>query len=145
MRDAFGASYYIKFALVFIAIFASMLAVALNYTKAFRVKNQIINYIEVNNGLSESLKKDIENYVISMDYYVQNVNPGSRVSSVKEFSFQNECNKRGYCIYKVTSDDLKGEYYKVVTYIHIEFPFFRINLNVPITGETKLVSGKFVK
>lgn len=145
MRDAFGASYFIKFALVFIAIFASMLAIALNYAKAFRIKNQIINYIEVNNGLSESLKKDIENYVASMDYYVQNVNPGSNVSSVREYNFTNTCNKRGYCIYRVSSDTLKGEYYKVVTFIHIEFPFFGINLNVPITGETKLVSGKYVK
>lgn len=147
MRDAFGATHYISFALVFIAVFASMLAISLNYTKAFRIKNQIINYIEVNNGLSESLKSDIDSYVTKMDYYITNFNPGS--SSYRS-EFQNECNKRGYCIYKITAYDkytkeIKGAYYKVVTYLHFEFMFFDVHVDVPLTGETKLVTENYVK
>ena len=43
MRDAFGGVFMIKLALIFIIIYVSFMAVAINYAKAFRVKNQVIN------------------------------------------------------------------------------------------------------
>ena len=46
MRDAFGGAFFIKLMLIFFAIYISFIAIALSYTKAFRVKNTIINYIE---------------------------------------------------------------------------------------------------
>ena len=46
MRDAFGGTFMIKLGLVFLVVYVSFMAVAINYAKAFRVKNQIINIIE---------------------------------------------------------------------------------------------------
>lgn len=48
MRDAFGGAFMIKLFLVFIVLYVSFAAVSLNYAKAFRVKNKIIDYIEQN-------------------------------------------------------------------------------------------------
>ena len=48
MRDAFGGAFMIKLFLVFIIIYVSFTALALNYAKAFKVKNKIIEYIETN-------------------------------------------------------------------------------------------------
>lgn len=150
MKDAFGAAYYIKFALVFIAIFASMLAIALNYAKAFRIKNTIVSYIEANEGLDNNLKVKIDNYVANMRYYVNNVNPGSQTTSVYEDGYvylDGECEQRGYCIYHYSTEtsygntyEYRGDYYKVVTYIQVEFPFFNLDVKVPVTGETRLLS-----
>lgn len=149
MKDAFGAAYYIKFALVFIAIFASMLAIALNYAKAFRIKNTIVSYIEANEGLDDPLRNKIDDYVANMRYYVNNVNPGSRTTAIYEEGYvsSGQCEQRGYCIYHYSPDtsygnayEYRGDYYKVITYIQIEFPFFNLDVKVPVTGETRLLS-----
>lgn len=163
MKDAFGATYYIGFALFFIALFASMLAVALNYSKAFRVKNTIISYIEENEGvMDDALKKKIEDYAKSAKYYVNNVNPGSKVKVYDEFDVSDvECSSMGYCIYhyvpgdtgstgaKSNAVEYKGDYYKVVTYVQVEF-FINTIINenigldldfkIPVSGETRVLN-----
>lgn len=105
MKDAFGAAYYIKFAIVFIAIFASMLSVALNYAKAFRIKNTIVSYIETNDGLDNELREKIDNYVANMKYYVTNVNSnshlGSQITATYEEGYvfnEGRCEDRG-CVF----------------------------------------------
>lgn len=161
MKDAFGATYYIAFALFFITLFASMLAVAINYTKAFRVKNAIISYIEEKEGvMDEALENQIDTYVASVDYYVNNFNPGSRVTAYDEFDLSDvNCYDRGYCIYHYvpgapmgdnnTAVEYKGDYYKVVTYVKIEFfitSILKTNLNmdfmIPVSGETRVLNPK---
>ena len=46
MRDAFGGAFMIKVFLVFIFIYIVFTSLALNYAKAFKVKNTIVNYLE---------------------------------------------------------------------------------------------------
>ena len=48
MRDAFGRAFMIRLFLVFIFIYMFFTAIALNYAKAFKVKNRIIDYLEDN-------------------------------------------------------------------------------------------------
>ena len=51
MRDAFGGAFMIKLFLVFIIIYVGFTAVALNYAKAFKAKNIVVEYLE-NNEIS---------------------------------------------------------------------------------------------
>ena len=46
MRDAFGGAFLIKLFLVFVIIYIGFTALALNYAKAFKVKNKVIDYLE---------------------------------------------------------------------------------------------------
>ena len=46
MRDAFGGVFMIRLMLVFIFLYVIFTALALNYAKAFRIKNSIIDLIE---------------------------------------------------------------------------------------------------
>ena len=48
MRDAFGGIFMIKVLLVFVFIYVAFTAISLNYAKAFRVKNKVIDYVEQN-------------------------------------------------------------------------------------------------
>lgn len=48
MRDAFGGVFTMNIMLVFIFIFVAFSAVSLNYAKAFRLKNSIIDFVEEN-------------------------------------------------------------------------------------------------
>ena len=147
MRDAFGGAFFIKLMLIFFAIYIAFIAIALNYAKAFRVKNTIINYIEENESYNINVQNLIESYVASMNYYVSSVGPdpinnGTSTSSTSYYdasSFGNGCTSRGYCVKRMYSDELRGTYYKVTTYLEIVFPFFNIHIAVPITGETRVV------
>ena len=46
MRDAFGGVFMFRLTLVIIFIFVDFTAISLNYAKAFRIKNSIIDLIE---------------------------------------------------------------------------------------------------
>ena len=48
MRDAFGGAFMIRLFLVFIFIYMFFTAIALNYAKAYKVKNRVIDYLEDN-------------------------------------------------------------------------------------------------
>ena len=48
MRDAFGGVFMIRLFLVFIVIYVAFTAISLNYAKAFRVKNKVIDFVETN-------------------------------------------------------------------------------------------------
>ena len=108
MRDAFGGAFFIKLMLIFFALYISFIAIALSYTKAFRVKNSIINYIEEHGDYDTAIQDTIDEYVSGMDYYVSSVGPNS---SRVQYS---TCNSRGYCVFEKASDEVRGKYYEVI-------------------------------
>ena len=55
MRDAFGGVFMVQLLLVFIIIYVGFISISLNYSRAFRIKNYVIDYIE------EAELKDIKN------------------------------------------------------------------------------------
>ena len=143
MREAFGGAFSIKLMLIFLAIYIAFIAVALNYAKAFRVKNKIIDIIEQNEGIDSyidtkegSVIGDINSYLNTVSYYVN-------LANIKNNNTENiNCYDRGYCIEETTApvtDGITSKYYKVTTYININFPFFKLNFNIPITGETRKI------
>ena len=143
MREAFGGAFTIKLMLIFLAIYIAFIAVALNYAKAFRVKNKIIDIIEQNEGIDSyidtkegSVIGDINSYLNTVSYYVN-------LANIKNNNTENiNCYDRGYCIEETTApvtDGITSKYYKVTTYININFPFFKLNFNIPIAGETRKI------
>ena len=50
MRESIGGTWLVGIVIVFIVIFTSYLALSVNYSKAFKVKNGIIEIIEENEG-----------------------------------------------------------------------------------------------
>ena len=143
MREAFGGAFTIKLMLIFLAIYIAFIAVALNYAKAFRVKNRIIDIIEQNEGIYSyddtkegSVIGNINSYLNTVGYYVN-------LANIKNNNTENiNCYDRGYCIEETTApvtDGITSKYYKVTTYININFPFFKLNFNIPITGETRKI------
>lgn len=67
MRDAFGGAFMIKIFLVFIFIYICFTSIALNYAKAFKVKNEVIEYLEKNEitdlkNMNASEMQEMEDY-----------------------------------------------------------------------------------
>lgn len=73
MRDAFGGSFMIKLFIVFIFIYVFFIAIALNYAKAFKVKNRVIEYIETHeivdlNDMTAKAKKELTEFMDTAIY-----------------------------------------------------------------------------
>lgn len=140
MREAFGGTFTIQLILLFLAIYIAFIAVALNYAKAFRVKNQIINIIEQNEGFDfdnsaeGSTQNEINNYLRKVSYYVN-------LTNIKNNNINDnyKCYSAGYCIEKKATDDIEGTYYKVTTYVNIDMQVFNLNFTIPIQGETRKI------
>ena len=143
MREAFGGAFTIKLMLIFLAIYIAFIAVALNYAKAFRVKNRIIDIIEQNEGIDSYYDTKEGSVIGNINSYLNTVGSYVNLANIKNNNTENiNCYDRGYCIEETTApvtDGITSKYYKVTTYININFPFFKLNFNIPITGETRKI------
>ena len=141
MRESFGGAFMIKLILVFIVIYISFMAVAVNYAKAFRVKNGVINILEQNQFIIGENYDMIDEYLGSISYNFYS-NPSIKTDCDNtDFGVKNGdtlLTKNGVCIRR--KGDNYNFYYDVTSYISIEFPFFNISLTLPIKGETKTIS-----
>lgn len=145
MRDAVGGAFMIKLLLVFLAVYTIFIAIAINYAKAFRVKNKILDIIEQNEGINtdnidDKAKDQIKTYMNNINYNVIN-----GYSDIKA-RVEDKCSgyyfidtDKGYCINKV-SNSSDASYYQVRTFVTISIPLVRnLSFTIPISGETRKI------
>ena len=152
MREAIGGAWIIGIVMGFIVIFSGYLAISVNYTKAFKVKNRIINIIEESEGFTTSIeaeswnintinskyKKETEDKVV---LYLDSIGyrytlPESECTKMNRDA--GEMYDNSYCIKKICASG-GGAYYKVTSFIKFEIPIIYANFTIPITGETKVL------
>ena len=158
MRDAIGGVFSLQIILVFVILINGYLAYSVNYTRAFRVKNEIINIVEESEGFREggTAATRISSLVKTAGY---------GLSSIQQQNVRNNnnvdgwyCNGQdGYCIKcydntgnnSITSDnaEYRGVYYGVKTYVNMDIPVLnRIFTGLPdflaVKGETKTIYAK---
>ena len=63
-----GGVFSLEFIIVFLLILNGYMAFNVNYTKAFRVKNEIRSIIQKNEGLTDSAMEQIEEYMDEVKY-----------------------------------------------------------------------------
>ena len=137
MRDAFGGAFMIKLMLIFLVIYVCFIAVALNYAKAFKAKNGIIDLIERYEGY-ENCQDLVNSYLSNIRYYVK-----SQSGDNAQYSKNNgniTCYDLGYCI--ESFDDASGSNYIVTTFLEVNFFGFDslagLSFTVPIRGEVRI-------
>ena len=128
MREAIGGAFLIKLMMFFIAIYVMFLAIAINYSITFRVKNQIVNLIEQYEGYDNASDK-IESYLDNIKYY-KPINLRTDYIPVGSGSCQ-----QGYCVEMINTT--RGVYYRVTTIVSFDFPI--LNFYFPVTGETRVI------
>ena len=139
MREAIGGTWIFSIVIIFIVLFTGYLAVSVNYSKAFKVKNGIINIIEHNEGLNTTAQSEIDNYLGGVGYYVYSTCTTS--SNEKGYGPNTTNTGYRYCISKRESGEgtFRKTYYKVRVFFRIDLPVFGSILVFPVTGETKAV------
>jgi len=149
MRDAFGGAFLIKIFLIFIIVYVGFIAIALNYAKAFKVKDAIVNYLEdneivdLNNAfVAAEMQNFVDNEILgNMNYYAEISCTGDNIV---------------YCDNGIKIEKIKplgnaniGIYYKVSTSFGWTLPFMNTLLKAgnndatkdPMTG-TWIISGE---
>lgn len=141
MKAATGNALLINIIIVFLVVVLGVLVTSITYTKAFRVKNRIVEIIENYDGDFNNHNTDIRNNITST---LDGVGYRLKGSSICKTTDKNgnplptpiEGNDYYYCIYPYTTS--RGYYYKVVSYMYLDLPVIRDYLVLPISGETKV-------
>lgn len=156
MRDAFGGAFMIKIFLIFIIVYVCFTALALNYAKAFKVKNKIIDYLEDNEistitDMNAAAFENMEKYFEEEIYNEMNYRAEVTCTSSSVYC------KNGVLIEQEDTTNRYGTeavYYKVTTKVGWSIPFINKILaindtdkganvtsgNWTISGETRIIT-----
>ncbi len=143
MRESIGASFVVYAIVIFVAIFSLFFIMGFNYTKAFKMKNRIIDIIEENEcyeGGDCQSQEQISKALADAGYRMKGGQPACDQYMKGRTAKIIDNNANHYCVYKVTTS--RGNYYGAVTFMYFEIPLFNIHKEYPVYGETK-VMGKF--
>lgn len=134
MREALGNAFIVNLIIIFIIVFIVIFAGSTSYTKAFKVKNQIINMIEEHHGDYEKAAGEIDNYLGRIGYRVGGKGKCPAGSTAAASNYQ-------YCVAKViqngSSESGENYFYRVTTYMYFELPIIASLIQIPVSGETK--------
>ena len=154
MKDAIGGAMSLQMILIFLILINSYLAFSVNYTKAFRVKNEIRSIIEKHEGLTCEAANDIADLFVRANYEMNDRFKAwcSKKSADGWIAFETETS--GFC-YKITPIDkygtmdndteFKGAYYTIATYVNVlDLPIINqmlgfLNDLFIVKGETALI------
>lgn len=146
MRESIGGTWIFSLVIIFIVLFSGYLAVSVNYSKAFKVKNGIVAIIEENEGLNSDAQEEISTYLNGMGYYVYGTCQRSNEASEDEKGYEPKDAQSGkykYCI-KITKPEGNNQvipkaYYTVKVFFRLDLPILGDLFTFPISGETKAV------
>lgn len=170
MKDAIGVTTILQFVIVFILLFAGIMALTINNSNAFGVKDSIVNLVEENSGnymdggngplnediiakLSEANYRGTGDCTKGNDYTWDAFDRDGRRASQS---------KAAVCIRRVdvtdgierylkenvsgstsfvTGDGLNGYYYQVKVFYQLSIPGINQLLNLSSSGETRIIYG----
>lgn len=134
MREAIGNTFIVNLIIVFVVIFIALFAGSTSYTKAYKVKNQIINMIEEHHGNYEEATREIDNYLGRVGYRVGGSGncPAGSITAASDYR---------YCVQRVvqngSAESGSNYYYRITTYMYFEIPIIASLVQIPVSGETK--------
>jgi len=147
MKEAIGNAFVFNFVILFFVIFIFFFVGSLTYTKAFKVKNKIIDTIEMYEGdissgniMNSSFQSDVDKKLSEIGYRISDESTckiDERFKNGQQLTKGGSSNYR-YCVYEFETS--RGNYYGVVAYMYFEIPIIGAKLELPIYGETKIFS-----
>lgn len=152
MKESIGASWLLTIVLVFIALFSGYLAFSVNYSKAFRVKDGIVDRLEKYNGPNNKSLEEIAEFIGEVNYTSKgkcdSISGDDRLPSMGVVVGDlhpdipaSENDTYHYCIqrikaYSPNDGQLTSSYYRVVVFFSLSLPIFNIGSTFHVDGET---------
>lgn len=150
MKGAIGNAFLLNIVITFMLIFFSLLIGGMAFTKAYKVKNHIVN--SINEYINKSNKSLSQSYNASRGYDAEwngIVDPylgkvGYHLKSANSCPSKDNYTVIGkgdydYCLYykKNVFEFGYKERYLVLAYMKLDLPVIGDSIKIPITGETK--------
>ena len=156
MRQTIGGTWVFQLVIIFTLIFAAYIALTINYSKSFRVKNEVLSIIEKNEGFTDNGVKLINNYLSQSGYKTvgacklqtdvvvygaNNIDPSSisieRAQPGKKYYY---CFSKytGYHTYFTTR-----AYYKITLFSKFDLPVFGNLTTFDVDGQTSEIDATY--
>ena len=135
MRESIGGAWILGIVMTFIVLFASFLAISINYAKAFKVKNNVVDLIEKNEGMTDNAVSDIYGYLQSQGYILK----GKCSAGYKGFDKNGDTTTDAlYCVKKNDVNDtaINKAYYSIEVFFRLDLPIFGELFTFKVSGET---------
>ena len=146
MRESIGGAWILGIVMTFIVLFASFLAISINYSKAFKVKNNVVDLIEKNEGMNDAAAEQIYNYLRSEGYILKgkcrqpdNSNENQYVG-FDGINYVGENDNALYCVQENKPNNvdaaLDKSYYSVQVFFRLDLPIIGDVFTFNVSGET---------
>ena len=161
MKEAIGGTWLFGIVITFIVFFTTFISVSTNYSRTFKVKDEILSIVEFYKGVNTKSIAKINDRLDTLGYYTRGAcvdNSGEQKSSSKKYSnwlgfstrsVSSTMNSRNsnYCIRRYTvsakNDGPIGHptsaYYQVVVFFKLDWPIIGSIFNVRVDGETSII------
>ncbi len=163
MKEAIGGTWIFGIVLTFLVLFTTFISVSTNYSRCFRIKDEILLAIEHYKGVNEKSIGEINSYLTNLGYTsTGRCDEGygnetslrtSKVTSWFGFNTNNSSNavrnsgNANYCIrkYVVTETGYgpighpRSAYYQVIVFFKLDWPILSQVFNIRINGETSII------
>ena len=136
MKAAIGNSLLMGIIVTFVTIVLLILLSSLVYTKAFRVKNRIVDVIEKYETYDIDVQNEITDLLGEIGYKHNAYSNNSRCDNYG-VDLENPSSPYHYCVFRLNSGKNDGYYYKVVAFAYLDFPLIS-SIQIPVSGETKI-------
>ena len=173
MREAIGGTWLFQIVIVFILLFTGFMCLTINRTKAFNVKDQIIQTIQSYNGIdltnsdgNEALA-EITSYMKENAYRTSGVRPEAEVVNGEKHEYRcfnrdgkSSDGKNDNAVFCIAEIPVNGEgctegltcfselpnirYYRIVVFYQLDLPIFKNMFNFRIVGDTKVLYGDYL-
>ena len=155
MKESVGGSWVFRIVIIFTLIFASYLALTINYSKSFRVKNEVLSIIEKNQGFTDDSLQIINNYLLQSGYssygrckeldvwivygavdlhgHIENVRTGTH-------------SQYYYCFSKIGgyhSYYKSRAYYRITLFFHFDLPVIGDLMTFDVDGQTSEIDATY--
>ncbi len=166
MKESIGGTWLFGLVIAFVVMFTTFVSVSTNYSRCFKIKDDILAIVEYYHGINEDSINAINENLVSIGYASTGVCPeeqgcwfGFNTGASSPVSYGSDVN---YCISKnvvtkkvkkytdgtgkLTNAVIDGAighpasaYYKVVVFFKLDWPIFNQIMNISIDGETSII------
>lgn len=158
MRRTIGGTWVFQLVIIFVLMFAAYLALSINMSKTYKMKNEMLNFIEKNQGVTDGENGSIyliNNYLRYNNYratgkceegYYGALSIDDDTNSNFEFVNESNTSKYYYCIKKVTNYNKsypQRSYYRVKLFLEFNLPVVGNIINFNVEGKTTEISHTF--
>lgn len=153
MKEAIGGYWIYGIVLLFIVFFTTFVSVSTNYSRCYRIKDELVLNIEHYKGINQNSIDAIKEYLNGIGYSAEGKCPEDG-SSWHKFSLGNNtyASSTNFCISKhvviAKNDDgmtngpighPESAYYSIAVFFRLDWPIFRQFFTITISGESSII------